>query len=340
VDIKTGFPFRGKDLDELCVFLTRNGLKYDERIAYSLCLIENGKIAATGSLDGGILKCIAVSEDFQGGGLAARIVSALIDEAARNGVFHLFLFTKPENESLFGSLGFYTITKTNDALLMENKKNGIAGFVAALKKPEVLNAGTDTGMAAVPGSGITGAIVMNCNPFTLGHRYLAETAAAECGVLHLFVVSEDRSAFPSEARLRLARAGTAHIKNAFLHLTGPYLISAATLPDYFIKDKVRAETVNALLDIKIFAECFARPLGITARFVGEEPLDPVTAAYNRQMKETLPSWKIEVREIKRLERGGTPVSAGHVRKLLADGRLEEAVELVPPSTMEYLRSLT
>ncbi|MDR2632734.1 MAG: GNAT family N-acetyltransferase [Treponema sp.] len=376
MDIRTGSPFQGRYREELRCFLARNGLKYDERIGYSLCLIEDEEIAATGSLDGNILKCIAVSPDFQEGGLAARIVSGLIDEAARNGVFHLFLFTKPENEALFRSLGFFTITKTGNALLMENKKNGVAGFVAALgacgtlrnsyeetpdfthfeaplgvckedfcdksqkslilgakphkllEKPETVNGGA---------AGRSGAIVMNCNPFTLGHRYLAERAAAECDVLHIFVVSEEKSAFPAEVRLRLAGTGTAHLKNALVHPSGPYLISAATFPDYFIKDTVCPETVNALLDLKIFAERFARPLGITRRFVGEEPLDPVTGAYNRQMKEALPSWGIAVREIPRLEKGGGPVSAGRVRNLLSQGRLEEALELVPPATADYLR---
>ena len=329
MDIRTGYPFRGKALKELRGFLAQNGLAYDERITYSLCLIENDEIVASGSLDGGILKCIAVSRDVQERGLAARIVSGLIDEAARNSVFHLFLFTKPENEALFSGLSFYTITKTNDALLMENKKNGAAAFVAALEKPDVLR-GADTGIAA-------GAIVMNCNPFTLGHQYLAERAAAECGCLHIFVVSEEKSVFPAEHRLRLARAGTAHIKNALVHPSGPYLISAATFPDYFIKDRNRAEQINALLDLKIFAECFASPLGITRRFVGEEPLDPITGAYNRQMKESLPSWGIEVREIQRLEQEGTPVSASRVRELLTQGRLQEAGKLVPPTTWEYLR---
>ncbi|MDR1399427.1 MAG: [citrate (pro-3S)-lyase] ligase [Treponema sp.] len=328
MDIRIGYPFRGKAMKELRGFLVQNGLTYDERITYSLCLIEDDEIVATGSLDGGILKCIAVSRDVQEGGLAARIVSGLIDEAARNGIFHLFLFTKPENEALFGSLGFYTITKTNDVLLMENKRNGVAAFVAALEKPEAVT-GVDMGM-------VTGAIVMNCNPFTLGHRYLAERAAAECGHLHIFVVSEEKSVFPAEVRLRLARAGTAHIKNVLVHPSGSYLISAATFPDYFIKDSVQAERINALLDITIFAECFARPLGITRRFVGEEPLDPVTRAYNQQMKEALPFWGIKVWELRRLEQEGVPVSASRVRELLAQGRLEEAGALVPHTTREYL----
>ena len=40
------------------------------------------------------------------------------------------------------------------------------------------------------------AIVMNANPFTLGHQYLVEKAAAENDLVHLFMVSEDASLFP------------------------------------------------------------------------------------------------------------------------------------------------
>jgi [citrate (pro-3S)-lyase] ligase len=352
MEIRTGFPFRGKALEELRAFLERNGLKYDEGVRFSVCLVEDEKIAASGSLDGSVLKCIAVSPEFQEGGLAARIVTALIAEAARNGVFHLFLFTKPGNEFLFRNLGFYTIAKTNDVLLMENKKNGIASFVASL-------AGPAPAEAAGLSTGAVGAIVMNCNPFTKGHQYLIENAAEQCARLRVFVVSENKSAFPADARYRLVREGTARIKNVTVHPTGPYLISSATFPDYFLKDAINAargsaaegdgnfpgnensvpppvQSINTLLDLTIFAECFAKPLGISRRFVGTEPFDPVTARYNRQMKEVLPRFGIEVTEIDRLEEEGEAVSASRVRRLLKEGKLEEIRALVPKTTYDYL----
>ena len=329
METRTGAPFRGQFLAQLRAFLADTGLKYDERVTYSLCLVEDDRIAAAGSLDGNVLKCIAVSNDFQAGGLAACIVSGLIDEAARNGIFHLFLFTKPENEALFGSLGFYAIAKTGDALLMENKKNGINDFVSAL------NDNTKK-MAAAINTGTTGAIVMNCNPFTSGHQYLIETAAKQCALLHIFVVSENKSAVPADVRYRLAKAGTAHIANALIHPTGPYLISSATFPDYFFKDSVSPDAVNTLLDLAIFAERFAMPLGITHRFVGTEPFDRVTAAYNGQMKSTLPRYGIEVVEIERLAKNEKVVSAGRVRELLAANKMAEIRELVPPATFEFL----
>ena len=70
---------------------------------------------------------------------------------------------------------------------MENVRDGIGRYVRSLQHPK------DNG-------GVIGAAVMNCNPFTNGHRYLVETAASQCELLHLFVLSEDRSAFPAQVR--------------------------------------------------------------------------------------------------------------------------------------------
>jgi [citrate (pro-3S)-lyase] ligase len=328
VDLNTGFPFPGETLKELRGFLSQNGLKYDEGAEYSVILREEGRIAASGSLDGRVLKCIAVSPDFQGSGAAAQIITELISEAARRGVYHLFLFTKPENEGLFGSLGFFPISKTGEALLMENKKEGITNFVKALA------------INAPPGNVVNntaGGVVVNCNPFSKGHRYLIETAAAQCALLHVFVVAENKSAFPADLRLNMVRAGTADLPNVRVHSTGPYLISSATFPGYFLKDSLSPEEVNTELDITIFAEHFAGPLGIGVRFAGAEPFDPVTQKYNRQMAALLPRYNIRFVEIPRLESGGSPISAGRIRKLLQEGNLDAAAELAPETTMEYLR---
>ena len=328
MEIRTGFPFRGKALDEIRDFLDQNGLKYDEGIHFSLCFVEDKRIIASGSLDGNVLKCIAVSGDYQEMGLTAQIVSGLVNEAARSGIFHLFLFTKPENESIFGSLGFYTIAATSESLLMENKKNGIKHFVNSLYTIPVNKT-----------QGLTGAIVMNCNPFTKGHQYLIETAAQQCALLHIFVVSEDRSAFPPDVRYRLVKDGISFLSHVRVHQTGPYLVSAASFPEYFLKDSISPQAINAQLDLTIFAEHFAPALGIQCRFVGTEPSDPVTAAYNRQMQEFLPRHGIKVREIERILIHGTPVSASRVRQLIAESRLEEVRDLVPASTYQYLCSI-
>jgi [citrate (pro-3S)-lyase] ligase len=331
MELDYGYPCRGKALERLRAFLAASGLKYDDRVSYTVCAQEDGEIRATGSLDGAILKCIAVSKAHKGEGLAAIVVTELIKEALRNGLDHLFLFTRPENEELFSSLGFYTIVKTGDVLLMENKRDGITRFVSGLNGAEAPRAGKGK---------ITGAIVANCNPFTLGHLYLIESAAKQCGLLRVFIVSEDRSRFSAGERYQMAKAGTAHIPNLLLHPTGPYLISSVSFPDYFMKeaDSASPRELNTELDLAIFAERFARPLGISRRFVGTEPSDPVTAAYNRQMAETLPRYGIELLEIPRLETAGLPVSAGRVRRFLDEGNWAAVEPLVPPAVYAALRN--
>jgi [citrate (pro-3S)-lyase] ligase len=324
MELRYGYPLRGGNLEQLKIFLRENGLKYDEGISFSVCAVEGDTIAAAGSLDGRILKCIAVSPAFQSEGLAAIIVTELVKEAGRRGIFHLFLFTKPENGELFGNLGFYAIEKTGRVLLMENRREGISRFVAALPRPPE---------DASP----VGAVIVNCNPFTRGHQYLIESAAARCGALHVFVVSENLSFFPAGLRYELVLEGIARIPHVYPHPTGPYLISAQTFPDYFFRESVSPRELNMELDLRIFAKHFALPLGISRRFVGTEPLDPLTAAYNQGMKEILPSFGIEVTEIPRLESGGKPVSASRVRELLESGDLEGIRELVPPATFERLK---
>ncbi|MGN0625796.1 MAG: [citrate (pro-3S)-lyase] ligase, partial [Oscillospiraceae bacterium] len=265
-----GEPFSGRKRRKLIEFLQKAELDYDEQIEYSVNLVDgDGEIVATGSLHQNVLKCIAVSEKQQGLGLSARIVTLLMNHAMEKGRDHLFLFTKPKSLLMFSDLGFYKIIQTKDVLLMENRKNGIQSYVQALSRPQQ--------------AGTVGAIVANCNPFTLGHRYLVEQAASRCDTLHLFVLSEDKSVFPAEVRYELVREGVQDLKNVFLHHSSDYLISSAVFPTYFIKDKSKAADANCELDIRIFCEFFAKELGITKRFVGSEPFCPVTNAYNQAM---------------------------------------------------------
>jgi len=325
MNVHYGAPFRGEELAKLESFLSEQNLSYDNNIQFSVCLMDESQIAATGSLDANTLKCIAVARAYQNEGLAASIVTELINEAGRRGYYHLFLFTKPENEDLFTGLGFYQLAKTGQVLLMENKKQGISHFVSSLKKPET--------------AAETGAIVANCNPFTAGHLYLIETAASQCDLLYLFIVSEDKSSFPAETRLELVRLGTAHIPNVQVCTTGHYLVSAATFPDYFLKDRQGAVSLKSLsteLDLRIFAECFAGPLGIKRRYVGTESIDEITAFYNRSMKELLPSYGIDVIEIPRLEDSGGIISASRVRRLLGERNHEAVLKLVPQSVYDLL----
>lgn len=316
-------PLTGVGLRRLEAFLQRQGLRYDSGVEYTVLYYDSqGNIAATGSLQKNVLKCIAVAEECRGEGLTASVVSTLRAAAFSRGQQHLFLFTKPQNQAMFQDFGFYPVSSTQDMLLMENKKGGIDAFVASLEK----------------GRGEQVAIVANCNPFTLGHRYLVETAAARCDTLHLFVLSEDASLFPSRVRMELVRRGVADLANVIVHPTSDYLISAATFPTYFLKSDQIERGAGGALDLAVFGQHFAPALGITRRFVGQEPFSPITALYNRQMQEILPRYGVEVVEIPRRQIGGQAVSASRVRALLAQGQMEEVKALVPPTTWDFLQT--
>lgn len=320
-----GYPFIGVNLKQVKEFLSRNGLNYDEGIEFTVNLYDNeNEIIASGSLEGNVIKCVAISKEYQGEGLSASILTHLMTYAVQKKLNHLFLFTKPENRILFSGLGFYPIVTTKEAVLMENVKDGLKNYLKSLPRPEGV---TDVG-----------AIVVNCNPFTNGHLYLIEKAASTCQWLHIFVLAEDRSVFKAEVRHRLVKEGVSHIKNVTVHSTSDYLISSATFPAYFIKDRANADKINCTLDLTMFRVYFASELGITKRFVGTEPLCPVTAKYNLQMKDFFKATGIEIIEIPRVKLGGEEISASRVRRLMAMGDYEEIKSLVPPVTFNYLTS--
>lgn len=181
-----------------------------------------------------------------------------------------------------------------------------------------------------------GAIVMNCNPFTKGHRYLVEKAAGEVDFLYIFIVEEDRSVFKFEDRFKLATEGLKDLKNVKVLKSGKFIISTITFPDYFTKDSAKQVAVDTSLDIKLFIKHIVPALGIGTRFVGNEPLCPVTRQYNKTMKEALPQHGIKFVEYERVERDDEPISASRVRALLKDQKFEEMRALVPESTYDYL----
>ena len=309
----------GTKKEKWCSLLKQAGLSPDEQVDSTVLVWEGETLIATGSRWGNILKCIAVDDGHRGEDLTATVITALRQDAFDAGLFHLFLYTKPGNEYMFSALFFYPIAKTADVLLMENRQNGIADFLGSLPVAE---------------GNTIGAAVMNCDPFTKGHRYLIETAAKECDWVYIFVLSEDRGCFPAADRLEMVRRGTRDLPNVTVLPNGPYLISAATFPTYFLKEQNKAALVQCQLDIEIFTKYFAPKFGITRRYVGTEPLCPITSQYNDALAAALPEKGIQLRQIPRLESAGIPISASAVRAALNDKKTLE--QLVPKTTLAYL----
>ncbi|MBR4904210.1 MAG: hypothetical protein IKZ53_06030 [Selenomonadaceae bacterium] len=178
---------------------------------------------------------------------------------------------------------------------------------------------------------------MNCNPFTLGHQYLVEYAAAKVAKLYIFVVEEDRSEFPFADRIELVRQGVKHILNVEVLPSGKFIISQQTFSGYFNKAELQDVAVDSSEDVEIFAKEIAPTLGITIRFAGEEPKDNVTRQYNETMRRILPCYGIEFCEIPRKDFGDEPVSASSVREALKVGDFDKIKNLVPETTLNYLR---
>ena len=322
MDIELTGHLQGRKQRLWADFLARAGLEADQTTECTVLIWDDDALIATGSRQGNLLKCIAVDENRQGEGLTATVLTQLRQDAFSAGHKHLFLYTKPRNELQFSSLFFYPIAKTEQVLLMENVPGGIGHFLDTL--------------SVTPCSGKVGAAVMNCNPFTLGHRYLIETAAKQCDRLYIFVLSEEQGIFPAADRLALVQAGIRDLENVTVLPTGPYLISSATFPTYFLKDRDSAQQVHCLLDIEIFAKYFAPKFGIQVRFVGTEPLSAMTDQYNDALLQHLPARGIELKQIPRLEKNGTPISASAVRALLGTGQKEALQALVPETTLDYI----
>lgn len=301
-------------------------LKFTEAVDASFVIRDQGEIIATASRSGNVFKYFAIDPAYQGQNLSASLLAALMDDAFARGFYHYFIFTAPDKALLFQSSGFQLIYRDQLSALLEGGDGSIRQYLDELR----LRTGEPAGRR--------GSIVMNLNPLTLGHLYLIEEARRRVDELIIFIVEEDRSVFPFTDRLAMAKAATAHLDGVQVLPGGPYLISRATFPTYFLKRANEDLAAYTTMDAGIFGQYYAPALGITRRFVGEEPLDPVTAAYNEALRRELARHGIEFTVIPRRELDGQVISASRVRRHLALGETEAALRLVPESTKSYLRS--
>lgn len=318
MEIQTLNPATPRQRQRIEAFLKRNGLRIDDMNYYAAVLDDDGEMIAGGGLKDDVIKCVAVDDAHKGEAIANTLVSHLISHANQEGYGCIKLFTKPKNRQLFESLSFRLLAEAPEAILMETGIGGISNTVKALKK--------------IREDGERGVIVMNCNPFTLGHRYLIEQAAKQVKRLYVMVVREDCSLFAYTERKAMVEQGVADIKNVTVIDGSDYAISRATFPTYFLKRLDDAADTQMLLDLDLFRRHIAPALGATVRFVGTEPADQLTRRYNQLMHEAL----TDVREIDRLAKDGNAVSASRVRKAMEQGDMNTIRQLVPPTTLPYI----
>lgn len=316
-------------------FLARFGLGYETGVEHTVVFERDGRMVGTGSYAGKVIQCVAVDPDYQEGGLGARVITHLLSEMAAHGVFHAFIYTRPQSFYLFAAMGFTEIARCDGAVLLESGPGPVGEFVERSR----LDANRQWAMngLAVDAAGVS-AVVANCNPMTRGHLHLFETAARVSSAVVVFIVSEEASSFPAAARLCIAQEASAHLRNVAIIPGGDYLVSKATFPSYFTRAGDLPHT-QAALDLDLFGRHFVPAFGISRRFVGEEPYCEVTRAYNETMKTLLPRYGVEVVELRRLQSSDNrSVSASIVRQLLREGPVEGIRDLVPEATYRFLLS--
>ena len=335
-------------------FLQANGLRYDDVDYYAALVDESSdEMIAGGGLKGCVIKCVAVADGHKGEAVANVIVSHLLAKANEDGYQCVKLYTKPHNRQLFESLSFRLIAEAPNAILMETGVGGIRSYELRIRNDELgvrndeLRVTNDELRVKNDELGVTsdelriksvrkpiGAIVMNANPFTLGHRFLVEQSSELVERLYVVVVREDCSMFSYSERKAMVIQGVRDIGNVVVVDGSDYAVSAATFPTYFLKQISDATDTQITLDLDIYRRRIAPALGATVRFFGSEPTDPLTRRYNELMHQQL--GEDHVHEIQRKQQDGSPISASRVRKAMLEGRLWDAIQMVPPTTIPYI----
>lgn len=322
------------------MFLQTNGLRYDDVDYYAAIVDESSdEMIAGGGLKGSVIKCVAVADGHKGEAVANVIVSHLIAKANAEGCQCVKLYTKPNNRQLFESLSFRLIAESPNAILMETGVGGIEKYSEELrvkseelgvKSEELKNDESVVSNARKP----IGVIVMNANPFTLGHRFLVEQSSELVERLYVVVVREDCSMFSYNERKAMVSQGVRDIGNVVVVDGSDYAVSAATFPTYFLKQLSDATDTQIILDLDLYRRRIAPALGATIRFFGSEPTDSLTRRYNELMHQQL--GEEHVHEIQRKQQEGSAISASRVRKAMMEGCLWDAIQLVPPTTIPYI----
>ena len=316
-------PLGPSERERARALVQAEGLAFDLDLDDLVGAYQGGELVAVGARRAGVLKMLAVAPAHQGGSLLGEIVTELVRLGSAAGHDAFFVFTRPAHAPSFEALGFTLLATQGRAALLE-WGDGLGRWLAA-SRPLVRD-------------GANGAVVVNCNPFTLGHRHLVEEAARRADTLYVFVVREDRSAFPFDVRLRLVREGTSDLANVRVLDTSRYAVSALTFPAYFLRQADDVAAIQMELDLRLFARRIAPFFQVRRRFFGTEPFCATTRAYNAAMLRLLPPLGVEPVQLERLRGSGEAISASRVRAALRKGELEGLEALVPPATLRFLRS--
>ncbi|MCX5773063.1 MAG: [citrate (pro-3S)-lyase] ligase [Fusobacteria bacterium] len=326
-EIKIAYDFDKIERNNAKAFLNHFELEYEEGIDTTINLYINSELVGTGSKEKDVFKCFAIAKSIQGSGALSKLLSILQSECNQNSIFHFFLFSKIENLDVFEKTLFQEVAHTERVVLFEGGIGRIESILKALASKLELNSHVKRS-----------AIVMNCNPFTKGHRYLIETASQESEEVIVFVLEEDLSLFDTQSRFEMVKLGVEDLKNVKVILSGEYIISSKTFPTYFLKKNDDMTQVYTNLDVTIFGKYFCEILGIDKRYIGTEPNCNITECYNLSIQNLLPQFGVEVKVLKRIESAEGVISASKVREYIKKSEYEKLSDMLPESTIKFLQS--
>ncbi len=341
--------FSTRDFAEARRLLASQDLLYEDGCDDVVGVHDDGRLVGVGARAGFVLKMFAIDPEYQGGSILGELATELTRLGRDGGHDSFFVFTRPQSAPAFEQLNFKILVAEGTVTLLEYG-GGFESYLAE-HAPQIR-------------PGRNGAAVVNGNPFTYGHLYLVETASRRVDTFYLFMVREDRSVFPFAARIRLAREATAHLGNVVVLDTSRYAVSSGTFPSYFLKKLDAVALAQMRVDLRLFASRLAPAFFVKVRFVGHEPYDATTAAYNKTMREVLGPYDLELVEVERMrERGSIEIfrrssaqagetagdaeghavpagfiSATKVRAALARRDYDTLQRMVPDTTLAYLRS--
>ncbi|MGL6064839.1 MAG: [citrate (pro-3S)-lyase] ligase [Fusobacteriaceae bacterium] len=316
------------ELEEVKLFLKSNDLNFDKTCDYTIVLRdEKDKIVGTASKTKNILKCFAIDSSVRGQGISGQLITEITNKMFEEEFTSSFVFTKLENETLFLGMGYKKIVNTDRVSLLEIGTENIVKILNKIKIDYKLEEKKERAM-----------LVMNCNPFTFGHKFLIEKASLENEEVLVFVVEEDSSIFPFKTRFNLVKKGCANMENVKIIQGTQYLISQVTFPNYFLKKDDDSLIEYTKLDVTIAGEIICPKFNIKKRYIGEEPFCPITLKYNETIRELFPKFGVKVIEVKRKEYNNKAISATEVRRALALDEIEKIKKLVPETTFEFLIS--
>lgn len=314
------------ELNKVIEFLNSCDLLYEKGIDKTLYIEENNKIIATISKEGSTIKCLAVDKDNREDNLASTLVSAMINLMYQEGIYHIMVYTKIIYLNLFKSLGFKEIVSTDATTILETKTDSIEEVIKKIRYQIESRFNINIESEKI------NAIVINANPFTIGHLHLVEEARKNADYLLCFLLEEDKSFYSFKERMTLAYLATQCYENVMVIPSTKYIISNLTFPTYFLKEKDLKNHEWMLTDALIFKNYFMKLLNIRYRYVAKET-DEVMVLYNNTLKEVLNDQLIE---IDRLDN----ISASKVRNLVKENKIIEALDFIPQQIKQTFRLLS